>query len=222
MTPRTVLTTSFISALLLAGAATLSAQGRPGVDLEGRTFGLGENPALGTPEAPVTVVEFLDFECGYCARHLAEILPLLQEEYIDTGKIRYVELDFPLTKIHRNAMEAARAGHCAAEQGRYWELRDRLLMKGATLSQWDDHIAAVELEGEAFDACLEDSASAKAVNTDLMRGQRLGVPGTPTLIVAKSRAGDPDRRDAFRGIEILGEPEGGDRPRTGGVSSGRR
>jgi protein-disulfide isomerase len=80
---------------------------------------VGDGPILGKPDAPVTVVEFSDYQCPFCQRFFTNTLPELKKDYIDTGKVRYVFRDFPLDAIHPQARKAAEAAHCAGEQGKY-------------------------------------------------------------------------------------------------------
>ena len=77
---------------------------------------LDDDPVIGDPNAPITIVEFSDFQCPFCARFNIQTLPLLMEEYIDTGKVKLVFRDFPITSIHPNALPAALAAECANEQ----------------------------------------------------------------------------------------------------------
>lgn len=189
-----------VLSVLDAGAAAAQERStgeKPVVDLGGIEISLGANPVLGEAGAPVTLVEFLDFQCGFCARQLAEMMPRLEAEYIETGLVRYVELDYPLTKIHPRSMAAARAGHCARDQDRYWGLRDRMLEPGADLDRWEGHVAALALDGERFERCLAGPESAAAVRADQLQGRRLRVPGTPTLVIAKSNPRDATRVDGL-------------------------
>src|SRR3989344_4001132 len=87
---------------------------------------LGGAPVRGSASSAVTVVEFSDFECPFCGRMFTQTLPQLQRDYIDTGKVRFVYKQFPLTSIHKNAQWAAEASLCALEQGKFWEMHDKL------------------------------------------------------------------------------------------------
>jgi hypothetical protein len=80
---------------------------------------LSGNPMLGKNDAPITVIEFSDYQCPYCQRFFQTTLPALKTVYIETGKVRYVYRDFPLDQIHPYARKAAEAAHCAGEQGKY-------------------------------------------------------------------------------------------------------
>ena len=81
---------------------------------------LADNPMLGAPEAPLTLIEFSDYQCPFCRRFAETTLPLLKRDYIETGKLRYVFRDFPLDRLHPQARKAAEAAHCAGDQGQYW------------------------------------------------------------------------------------------------------
>jgi|SRR5436309_4597280 len=87
---------------------------------------VADAPTLGLTDAPVTVVEFSDYQCPFCGRFYSTTLPALKRDYIDTGKVRYVFRDYPLDQIHPQARKAAEAAHCAGDQGKYWEMHDRL------------------------------------------------------------------------------------------------
>src|SRR5512146_43017 len=83
-------------------------------------------PFKGDKNAKYTVVEFSEFQCPFCRRHVRDTVPQLDKEYVQPGKVKYVFLDYPLESIHKNAFKAAVAGNCAAEQGKFWEMHDRL------------------------------------------------------------------------------------------------
>src|SRR5206468_10780677 len=118
---------------------------------------VADAPSLGRADAPVTLVEFSDFQCPFCGRFFATTLPALKQDYIDTGKLRYVFRDFPLDQLHPNARNAAAAAHCAGEQGKYWEMHDTLYRNQRTLQV--EHLKGFALElslnGNAFTTCLD-------------------------------------------------------------------
>lgn len=96
----------------------------PIVGVERVVVDLGMAPRKGSATAPVTLVEFSDFECPFCGRFFSQTLSQIQKDYIDTGKVQLVYKQFPLTSIHKNAQAAAEASLCANEQGRFWEFHD--------------------------------------------------------------------------------------------------
>ena len=109
------------SVVALAACAALAQKPEPRVRLE-----LAGAKVLGNTQAPLTMVEFSDYECTFCQQYHATAFVELKRDFIDTGKLRYVVRDYPLP-THRNAARAARAAHCAADQGRFWEMHAALL-----------------------------------------------------------------------------------------------
>lgn len=138
-------------------------------------------PAKGPADAPVTIVEFSDFECPYCSR----VNPSIQE-VMDTygNKVRVVFRQFPLN-IHANAQKAAEASLCADEQGKFWEMHDVMFKEQRSLGtdQLKEKAARLGLDATAFNECLDSSRHAEAVAADLEAGSRLGVTGTPALFI---------------------------------------
>ena len=116
------------------------------------------SPALGR-DAPVTIVEFSDYQCPFCRRFYATTLPAIKKEYIDAGKVRYVFRDFPLEELHSHARKAAEAAHCAGEQGKYWQMHDALFQNQGTLElpQLAEHARAVGLDSLVFNRCMSSS-----------------------------------------------------------------
>lgn len=139
-------------------------------------------PAKGAESAQVTIVEFSDFECPYCARVLPS-LDRVMEEYGDS--VRLVFRQFPLNSIHPRAQKAAEASLCAADQGKFWEMHDAMFadQKGLTVDQLKEKAAGLELDSAAFDACLDDGTYADRVAADLQAGAAAGVTGTPAMFV---------------------------------------
>jgi protein-disulfide isomerase len=143
--------------------------------------------ALGSKDAPLTMVEFTDFQCPYCQRFHVNTFAELKRDYIDTGKLRFVSRDLPLD-FHPNAMQAAEAGRCAGEQGQFWAMRDRMnanpdKLDLANLLSW-----AVELKLNVigFRACVQSQKYKNAIQSDIQMAQRIGANGTPSFVVGKS------------------------------------
>lgn len=169
-----------------------AAQGAPSTPAAPVRARLGDVPALGRPTAPVTLVEFSDYQCPFCQRFFLATLPTLKKDYIDTGKVRYVFRDFPLDQIHPQARKAAEAAHCAGEQGKYWEMHDVLFGNQQALQppKLSEHARALGLDGARFDQCLTSGTHAARVNQGLTDGRAAGVQGTPGFVVAKTTPGD--------------------------------
>lgn len=152
-----------------------------------------DDPVLGDPNAPVTLVEFSDFQCPFCRGLWRDALPQIKEKYIKTGKVKFVYRDFPLTSIHGLAQKYAEAGECADAEGRFWQMHDKIFeeqdKKGAgtifdytvmDLKRWAREIG---LEGPRFDACLDSGKYRDEVQKDFNDGQAAGVSGTPGTFI---------------------------------------
>ena len=153
------------------------------------TVSVGNGQALGNADAPVTIIEFSDYQCPFCRRHASTTLPELKKEYVDSGKVRYVYRDMPLDSIHPQARKAAEAAHCAGDQGKYWEMHDVLFSKQRQLmpDQLKEHATALGLDRMAFDACLDRGKYAKAVSEDEMAGRVAAAAKTPTFFIGRTR-----------------------------------
>jgi len=140
------------------------------------------DPSRGHPSAPVTIVEFSDFQCPYCLR-ASPTLSQLQQKYGD--KVRVVWKDFPLTQIHPDAFRAAEAAHCAGEQGKFWEYHDLLFgnQKALQPSDLTKYAADAKLDTKRFDACVMSSKFTDRVRSGMKLGGQLGVNSTPTLYI---------------------------------------
>jgi protein-disulfide isomerase len=140
------------------------------------------DPSRGSRSAPVTVVEFSDFQCPYCLR-ASPTLRKLQQDYGD--KVRLVWKDFPLTQIHPQAFKAAEAAHCAGEQEKFWEFHDRLFANQQALNVADlqRYARELSLDSARFDACLTSSKYAERVRDGVAQGTTLGVNSTPTIYI---------------------------------------
>ncbi len=153
-------------------------------------------PSLGAADAPVVIVEFVDYQCPFCAHHLRTTLPLLREQYVDTGKVRYVVRHFPLEAVHAKAFKAHEAAHCADEQGHYWPMHKHLLSHQEVMDRGGLIAAAEEvgLDRKAFVACLDSGEQAAAVRADIAAGNAAGVTGTPSFFLGRGGAGVNDIR----------------------------
>jgi protein-disulfide isomerase len=180
-----------------APAAQAAAQGTNVKDV---VFNLGDNWIRGTNSAKVTLIEFTDYQCPYCGRYVHDTYPQIAKEYVDTGKVRYVMLDLPLESMHRNAFKAAEAAHCAGDQGKYWEMHDRLFSNQQTLDPLAPHAEAVGLNKAAFEKCMSEGKYTAAVRLDLAESQKVGITGTPGFVVAVTDPKDPKKA---KGVTFL-------------------
>jgi len=144
----------------------------------------GGGATRGRAQAKLTIVEYTDFECPFCARYARESYPMLIREYVDTGKVRYVVRHLPLESIHPNARGAAQAAECARVQGKFWEMHDRLFANPRALARTDlDRTAeALGMAMPPFRQCIESPAAAAVVTRDLEEAQRAGITATPSFI----------------------------------------
>jgi len=145
---------------------------------------LGKRPARGENTAKLTLVEFLDYQCPYCGKFTRETLPQIDKEYIQTGKVRYVVMDLPLEGMHKSAFKAAEAVACAGEQGKFWEMHDRLFANQQIIDQWKSHAEAVGLDVSKFEECLDSGRPAAQIRSDLAEAQKAGFTGTPGFFLA--------------------------------------
>jgi protein-disulfide isomerase len=140
-----------------------------------------DGPSRGETGAPVTIVEFSDYECEFCSRSQPVVRRVL-DEY--GAQVRLVHQPFPLS-IHPRAPKAAEAALCAGEQGRYWEMHDSLLGGHGALGLDDlkARARALQLDAERFDACLGSGRMAAAVESSKRLGERLGLTSTPSFFI---------------------------------------
>ena len=155
-------------------------------------FSIAGAPTLGRADAPVTIIEFSDFECPFCQRYSKNTLPEIKREYIDSGKVRYVFLDFPLEQMHTKARKAGEAAHCAGEQGKFWEMHDVLFEQQAKLDirNYPEFAKSLNLNSAVFDACLKAGKYNGRINSGLASGRALGINATPSFVVTKTDGGD--------------------------------
>ena len=151
---------------------------------------VGDNPTLGKADAPLTLVEFSDYQCPFCRQFSEGTLPALKKDYIDTGKLRYVFRDFPIDQIHPQARKAAEAAHCAGDEGKYWEMHGLLFrnQQGLQPEQLQTYAERLHLDVRAFGACLENAKYQALVQRNFTEGASLGVRGTPAFVLGKTRA----------------------------------
>lgn len=147
----------------------------------------GNLPVKGNENAPVTIVEFSDFECPFCGQFYTQSLPQLLEEYVDTGKVKLYYRHLPLS-FHPQARPAALASECANEQGSFWEYHDVLFDNNATIGTattdtYVGYATELGLNGDQFRTCLESEKYAENVDGDTTAAGAAGASGTPTFYI---------------------------------------
>jgi protein-disulfide isomerase len=156
-------------------------------------------PSKGPTEAPITIVEFSDYECPFCVRAEPTVREVLKAY---PGKIRLVFRDYPLP-MHARAPKAAEAAHCAGDQGKYWEMHDELFTEGAKLEVADLKAAARKIagiDGGKFDKCLDSGEKAKVMEMHRKAGEDAGVTGTPAFFINGRLLSGAQPFDAFKAI----------------------
>jgi protein-disulfide isomerase len=176
---------------------------------QGKFIGVDDDPVLGDARAKVTIIEFGDYQCPSCRLFWREVEPRLKKDYITTGKVKLVYRDFPIVQIHPEAMLAAMAADCAADQDKYWQYHDKVFreqdrgedtlvrFKAADLKKWAKDIS---LDPTAFNECLDSARHKDEVAKDKADGDDVGIQGTPTFFINGRIVGGAQPYPAFRKI----------------------
>jgi protein-disulfide isomerase len=138
----------------------------------------------GEPAAKVAIIEYADFQCPFCRRFESQVYPNIRDSYIRTGKLKYFHRDMPLV-FHQGAMPAARAVHCASEQGKFWEMHDSLLGDAASLTpaDIDDRAGKLGINVSALDKCISSDRFADIIQRGITEASTMQISGTPTFII---------------------------------------
>ena len=159
------------------------------------------DPFLGDENAPVVLVSFEDYQCLFCKRAFDETLPQLKSEYIDTGKVKYVYRDYPLS-FHPDAQKSAEAAECVNDQGKYWEMHDLIFnnQQSLSVSSLKQYASQLGLDSTKFNSCLDSGEKASEVQNDFNEGQSYGVSGTPTFFINGNRLVGAQPYSAFKSL----------------------
>lgn len=141
------------------------------------------NPAIGPDNAAITIIEFSDYECPYCKQWQDQVLPLLRQAYPD--KVRVVYRDLPIQSLHPDAFPAAEAARCAGDQGKYWQMHDKLFSMeyGLNADAYQKYAGDLGLDMNAFERCLSERKFKDVVQANLDYASNLGVRSTPTFFL---------------------------------------
>ena len=177
-------TNAFIGAPLPSGAAP--SPSAPSAGITDMKVLADDDPVLGDKNAPVTIIEWSDYECPFCARFYSETLSQIKSQYIDTGKVKLIYRDFPLG-FHPQAEPAAIAANCAGEQGKYFEYHNKIFENGGAAGKssvdyknWAQNLG---LNVAKWEACLKDPAQKQEIQKDMADGSAAGISGTPGFII---------------------------------------
>lgn len=165
--------------------------------------GVDDDPFLGSPDAPVTIVEFSDFQCSACALFHTELFPRLKEEYIDTGKVRFVYRDFPIESIHPASLQLSAAASCAGEQEQYWAFHAAFYEHQESLDEAliNATAAANGVDIAALTACRATGAYQQEARLDFQDGIQDGeVTGTPSFFINGRRIVGVEPYETFRSL----------------------
>lgn len=155
---------------------------------------LDDDPVLGNKNAPVTIVEFVDYECPFCKRFVDDTLVQIKSDYVDTGKVKLVMRDLPLS-FHQNAHKEAQAAECAREQGgdeAYFKYHDEIFKRttsngtGLALDQLSVIANDIGMNGSTLQSCLDSEKYKDEVDRDLADAGKYGATGTPSFFIGKS------------------------------------
>ena len=190
MITRTVL----LAALLVGTPALLSSQ-----SISSRS--------KGRADAPVTVYEMSDFQCPFCRRFWVESFPAIEKEYINTGKVRWIFINYPIAQRHPNAVPAAEFAMCAAKQGKFWPAHDRIYESQAEWAPLPDagpfftaQIAALRLNREQMLGCLERSETLPLIRQDAEGAVRSGARSTPSFYIEGGMMSGAQPLSVFRRV----------------------
>lgn len=146
----------------------------------------GSDPVLGDKNAEISIIEFSDFQCPFCARAYNDALTQFKKsDYYKNGKVNLVYKHFPLSSIHPFAQKAAEASVCAQEQGKFWEMHDKIFENQNALSvdNLKSYAKSIGLNQAKFDSCLDDGKAESKVSSDLNQATSAGAQGTPYFVL---------------------------------------
>jgi protein-disulfide isomerase len=174
---------------LLANSAATQRAPEPAPAVQKGRLNINGLPVLGRADAPVTMIEFSDYQCPFCRAFHNGTFDDIKKNWIDTGKLRFVSWDMPL-EFHSNAAHAAQAVRCAGEQNKFWELRSLLIANADKLSS--DQILGYaqqvpQLDMDRFKACVQSDRFTDAIKKSVAGANGQGISGTPTFLIGKSQ-----------------------------------
>ncbi len=176
-------------------------QPAPAQEPQEAVVSINDDPVKGNSNAPITIIEFSDYQCPFCGRFFKNTLPEIDRDYIKTGKVKYVFRDYPL-EFHAQAPKASEAANCAGEQGKYWEMHDKLFENQGDLKveKLKQYASEIGIDMNSFDACLDSSKYKEEIEKDVDAGKKAGVSGTPSFFIGKSQ----EKSKEITGKRIVG------------------
>jgi protein-disulfide isomerase len=189
-----------IKSILQEAQARQQAQAPAGDPFVSKTIAIANEPTRGNAAAKITIVEVSDYHCPFCRRQTLQTLPQLMTDYVNSGKVKYVFVDYPIAQLHPDAFQSHEAADCAGDQGKYWQMHDSLF---ANPPAKDDAALtalarAIGANTASFTACLASGRHAAPVQASVARMEQLGIGGTPmTLIGLTPAPGQPMKVVSF-------------------------
>ena len=159
---------------------------------------VADAPYIGKKDAPVTVVEFLDYQCPFCRKYHETVEPQITKDYVSTGKVKYAIRQLPLTSLHPASVECSQAVLCAGDQGKYWEMAGDVIKNPKNVAPADlsGYAKGLGLETASFDKCLSSGKYKERVEAEGAMGEKLGLSGTPSFVVGLTDSSDPSKLKA--------------------------
>ena len=165
-----------------------------GLDNMETLVAMAQGVTKGDPNAPITIVEFADYQCPGCGSFALQVKPQVDLMFVESGKAKFVYYDFPLISIHAHSFLAARPARCAGDQGKFWEYQEVIFRnqpnwaaKAQVQGDFVDFAEEVGIDSGDFEACLKSDAHAEVVTANMRLGEALGITGTPTIMVSQAR-----------------------------------
>lgn len=181
-----------VASLVLAVGAVLVLATPSWAAKKGPKISVENDPSLKEGSPGIVLIEIGDFQCPYCGKGVREVLPLVYDKFVRTGKVEMVFLDYPIQQIHPQAFKAAEAAACAGEQKLFWEMHHQLFGNQGALApaQLAEHAEGLGLDMAAFGKCLESGRHAPEIRADMRVVQNLGITGTPAYVLGRRVDGD--------------------------------
>ena len=201
-----------IKKLLKEGARAPAPAAQP-AGFKEQVISIGASPYKGKVDAPVTLIEYSDYQCPFCARNYRDVLPILVKEYVDTGKLKFVMRENPLPSLHRDATNASIAALCAGDQGKYWEMHNVMFenQKQLGVDNLKTFAGTIGLDTATFNDCLDNKKTEGQVRKDLASSAKLGMRGTPGFYLGLTDPDDPDKVNLsvfIRGAQAINQFRG--------------
>jgi protein-disulfide isomerase len=153
-----------------------------------KSIGIADAPTKGSASAKVTLVEVSDYHCPFCRRQNLQTMPQLMADYVNTGKVKYAFVDYPIAQLHPDAFLSHEAAACAGDQGKYWQMHDLLFTNSPAreVSQLTANAGMLGVDPKKFEDCMNGGKGSKyapAIRQSIARMQQLGVGGTPLVLI---------------------------------------